>query len=64
MEEVKVADSFAYIRVAANEKFTPTADDIEPIVTRIKGIFLLSKESDGSWAATHCIWNYNSPSSQ
>ena len=64
VEEVKVADSFAYIRIAANEKYTPTADDTEPIVIRNKGILLLSKESDGSWAATHCIWNYNSPSSQ
>lgn len=64
VEEVKVVDGFAYIHFATNEKYTPKAGDTEPMVFRNKDIFLLSKESDGSWTATHAIWNQDIPSSQ
>jgi len=65
VEEITVVNDIAYIRSAAIEKYTPIADDTQPIVIlNIKAIFILSKQSDGSWLATHCIWNYNSPSSQ
>ena len=61
VEEVRVVENFAFIRTDFTEKYTPLVTDTEPFLIHIKAIFLLKKNSDSSWVATHCIWNYNSP---
>ena len=60
VEEIEVADRFAYVRVNYKFKGTPKAD-AEPIDEDGKGIFILRRKPDGSWVSTHCMWNSNTP---
>jgi len=60
VEEVEVADRFAYVRV--NYQFHATAKaDAEPVEEDGKGVFILRRQPDGSWVSTHCVWNFNTP---
>ena len=63
VEEVEVADRFAFARVNYTFKATPKAE-AEPVEEDGKGIFLLKRKPDGSWVSTHCVWNFNTPPSQ
>ena len=63
IEEIKIISEFAYLRFTVIEKYTPKTGNAEPLVVTDKDLFLLRKESDGSWVATHGIWNeYKAPS--
>ncbi len=64
VEEVEVADGFAFARVNSTERYTPKADQGEPLELSVKAIFILRRMSDGSWVSTHCVWNNNAPASQ
>ena len=64
IEEISTVGDLAYIRVAGNEVYSPNTADADTIRIQNKGIFLLRRESGGSWIGTHCVWNYNSPSAQ
>ena len=64
VEEIEVADRFAFARVNSTERYTPTADAGEPLDLSVKAIFILRRKPDGSWVATHCVWNNNAPPSQ
>ena len=63
VEEIEVADRFAYARVNYKFKATPKAE-AEPVEEDGKGIFILRRKPDGSWVSTHCVWNFNTPASQ
>jgi ketosteroid isomerase-like protein len=61
-EEVKLMGSWAFLRVNYTYQGTPKAGtDVEPIKEDGKGVFLLQRKPDGSWVATHCVWNSNLP---
>jgi uncharacterized protein (TIGR02246 family) len=61
-EEIKVIGDFAFVRVNYTYEGTPKPDaDVEPRKEDGKGVFLLRREADGSWVATHCVWNSNVP---
>jgi uncharacterized protein (TIGR02246 family) len=59
VEEVEVADRFAFVRVNYTFHATPKGD-AEPVEEDGKGVFILRRKPDGSWAASHCVWNFNS----
>lgn len=63
VEEVEVADRFAYVRVNYTFKATPKpdAEPTESVEEDGKGVFILRRKPDGSWVATHCVWNFNAP---
>jgi uncharacterized protein (TIGR02246 family) len=63
VEEVEIADRFAFVRVNYTCQGTPKAEG-EPIDEDGKGIFILKRRPDGSWVSTHCVWNSNVPLSQ
>lgn len=60
VEEVEVADRFAYVRVNYQFHATPKAD-ADPVEEDGKGVFILRRKPDGSWVSTHCVWNFNTP---
>jgi uncharacterized protein (TIGR02246 family) len=62
VEEIEVADRFAYVRVDYQFHATPKAD-AEPVEEDGKGVFILRRKPDGSWVSTHCVWNFNTPAS-
>lgn len=64
IEEIKVISDFAYIRFSVVEKYTPKVGNAEPLVVTDKDLFLLRRESSGSWVGTHGIWNEANPPSQ
>jgi len=63
VEEIEVADRFAFVRVNYTCQGTPKADG-EPINEDGKGLFILIRKPDGSWVSTHCVWNSNIPPSR
>lgn len=64
VEEIEVANGFAFARVNSTERYTPKADQGEPLDLSVKTIFILHRKPDGSWVSTHCVWNNNAPASQ
>ena len=61
-EEIRVTGPFAFARVNYTYQGTPKPDaGVEPRKEDGKGIFLLQRRPDGSWVATHCVWNSNLP---
>jgi uncharacterized protein (TIGR02246 family) len=61
INEIKVIDDFGYIRGETAEEYIPLKDGFKPMSIRGKGIFMFRRQSDGSWLATHCAWNFNTP---
>ena len=60
VEEIKLGDRFTYVRVNYTFRATPKAGG-EPVVEDGKGVFMMKRKPDGSWVATHCVWNLNTP---
>ncbi|MCU0962594.1 MAG: DUF4440 domain-containing protein [Pirellulaceae bacterium] len=61
-EEIKIRDAFAYALVSYTYEGTPKpGQDVEPLQEDGKGIFLFQRRPDGTWVATHCVWNSNLP---
>ena len=63
VEEIKVANGFAFAWVNSNEKYTPKTCKGEPLDLNQKAVFILRGKPDGSWVSTHCMWNNNAPES-
>lgn len=64
-EEVVIAGPIAFARVNYTYEGTPKPGiDVELLKEDGKGIFLFRRRPDGSWVATHCVWNSNIPSNQ
>jgi uncharacterized protein (TIGR02246 family) len=61
IEEIKVADDFAFTRINSEETYTPRTGEGESIEANFKAIILLQRMADGTWLGTHCIWNSNDP---
>ena len=61
IEEIKVAEDFAFTRLNSKEKYTPKTGEGEPVELNVKAMFLLQRMPDGTWLGTHCIWNSNDP---
>jgi len=62
LKEIKFGKDFTAIRLDYVYKGVPKpGSDVEPADEVGKAIFLMRKTSDGSWIATHCIWNLDSP---
>lgn len=61
VEEIEIADRFAFVRVAYTCQGKPKEEGAKPIDEDGKGIFILKRKPDGSWVSTHCIWNSNVP---
>ena len=64
VEEIKIADGFAFARINSTERYTPKLGAGEPLDLSLKAIFILQRQPDGSWVSTHCVWNNNAPASQ
>ena len=60
LQEVKVDKDIAFARFSGSEKIVPK-DGSANIVTDRKCIWILQRQMDNSWKATHCIWNENTP---
>jgi ketosteroid isomerase-like protein len=60
VEEIEVAGTFAYVRVRYTYHGVPKGEG-EPRVEDGKAIFMLKRQPDGSWLATHLMWNSNIP---
>ena len=58
VDEVGVSGDLAYSRFFSREKFTPKGD-APAMENDGKNIFIFKRQSDGSWLATHGIWNSN-----
>jgi uncharacterized protein (TIGR02246 family) len=63
VEEIEIADRFAFVRVNYTCEGKPKEDG-EPFEEDGKGIFILKRKADGAWVSTHCVWNSNIPLSQ
>ena len=61
IDEVKTDNGLAYSRISYRETYNPKGDG-EPIINNGKAMYLFRRRSDGSWIATHCVWNSNVPS--
>ena len=61
IEEIKVADDFAFTRFNTEEKYTLKTGEGESVESNFKAIILLQRMADGTWLGTHCIWNSNDP---
>lgn len=62
VEEIKVANGFAFARVHYAARGTPK-EEAEPYQEDGKAIFIFQQKPNGSWVSTRCIWNSNiSPS--
>jgi ketosteroid isomerase-like protein len=61
IEEIKVADDYAFTRINSEEKYTPKSGEGESIEANFKAIILLQRMADGTWLGTHLIWNSNDP---
>jgi len=60
VEEIEVADRFAFVRVNYTYEGIPKGD-ADPLEEDGKGLFILRRRPDGSWASTHLMWNSNVP---
>ncbi len=58
--EVKTDTTMAYASYGGIEKSTPKEGG-KTIVKENKCIWILRREPDSSWKATHCIWSPNQP---
>jgi uncharacterized protein (TIGR02246 family) len=58
----KVVDGFAVAMISSAEQYTPKADTGVAFEQKVKGVVILNRNADGSWAATHFIWNRDAPS--
>jgi ketosteroid isomerase-like protein len=58
----KVGDGFAVALISSAERYTPKADAGVAFEQKVKGVVLLNRSADGSWAATHFLWNRDAPS--
>lgn len=63
VEEIEIADRFAFVRVNYTCQGRPKAEG-EPFEEDGKGIFILKRKPGGSWVSTHCVWNSNVPLSR
>ena len=61
IEEIEIADRFAFVRVEYTCQGKPKEEGAEPIDEDGKGIYILKRKPDGSWVSTHCVWNSNVP---
>ena len=61
IEEIEIADDFAFIRINSEEKYTPRTEEGESIEANFKAIILLQRMANGTWLGTHLIWNSNDP---
>jgi len=57
LEEVQAADGMAFVRVAASGTYVPLAGGEEPWAFTEREWFIMQRQNDGSWLATHCIWH-------
>ncbi len=61
INEIKVADNFAFARVDSKETYTSKTEEGQPVEASYKTIVLLQRTPDGKWLGTHYIWNSNDP---
>jgi ketosteroid isomerase-like protein len=60
VEEIEVADRFAYVRVEYTYEGTSKTGGA-PLFEDGKALFILKRAPDGSWLATHMMWNSDLP---
>ena len=58
VEELVVADDWAFVRVSFDGYLRPKGDDIAPPLRSVsRHIWILRRQSDNSWKITRDIWN-------
>ena len=61
VQEIKFGDDFTVVRLDYVYNGTPKPNSgAKPAHEVGKAIFLMRREPDGSWIATHCMWNLDS----
>jgi uncharacterized protein (TIGR02246 family) len=60
----KVVDGFAVALISSAERYTPKAGAGVALEQRVKGVVILLRSADGSWTASHFIWNRDAPPPQ
>jgi len=63
IEEIIVDDSTALARLSVIEEMIPKGDG-EALKDDRKTLFIFRRNADGSWSASHCMWNSNLSASQ
>jgi uncharacterized protein (TIGR02246 family) len=58
IEEILVDDSIALARLSVIEVMIPKGDG-ESLKDDRKTLFIFRRNADGSWSASHCMWNSN-----
>jgi uncharacterized protein (TIGR02246 family) len=59
-QEIEISGDIAFARVFYKQSLTPKGGG-ESTQTDGKSIWILKRQTNGSWQATHCIWNSNIP---
>jgi len=60
IDEIEVHGNWAFARWSYSGRYTPKAGG-ETIQDNGKEIWILKRQSDGSWKCSHIIWNSNDP---
>jgi len=60
-QAVKVVNDFAVALISSAERYRPTTAAGATWERRVKGVIVLRRTDEGSWAATYFIWNRDAP---
>jgi ketosteroid isomerase-like protein len=58
IEEIAIDHNIAFLRLHVLEDMVPL-DGSEPVTDDRKTLFIFRRNGDGSWSASHCMWNSN-----
>jgi uncharacterized protein (TIGR02246 family) len=56
-QAIRLVDGFGVAIVGASERYTPKVGSAAAWEQHVKGVIILRRSDDGSWTATHFIWN-------
>ena len=60
VQEIEVSNRFAFIRTNYTYDGSPKGEG-EPLHEDGKAIFIMKRDANGDWLATHLMWNSNLP---
>lgn len=59
-KEIEVFGDLAFVRISYRIQVIPKIGG-ETALMKGKGMWILKRQTDGSWKGTHCVWNSNYP---
>jgi uncharacterized protein (TIGR02246 family) len=61
-QAIKVVEGFGVAKITATERYTPKGGGGQAAWEQnVRGVIIMRRAEDGSWTATHFIWNRDAP---